>query len=74
VARLTQAAAENFDDRNVFLYDAFGGPRSRRPNDNRFELCSLWNPGGECTQVRSANNTFFKSHFACKKAVDTCSC
>ena len=66
---------ENFDDRNVFLYDAFEGTLqiADASNDNRFELCSLWNPGGECTQVRSANNTFFKSHFTCKKAVDTSS-
>jgi parallel beta-helix repeat protein len=66
---------EEFNDHNTFLYDAFEGTLliGGASNENRFELCSLWNPGGECTQVRSANNTFFKSHFTCKKSVDTSS-
>jgi parallel beta-helix repeat protein len=64
---------ENFNDRNVFLYDTFEGRLeiAEASNSNRFELCSLFNPGGECAEVRSANNVFFKSHFACKKSLDT---
>jgi parallel beta-helix repeat protein len=66
---------ENFNDRNVFLYDAFEGTVEvdEASNQNRFELCSFWNPGGECVEVRAANNTVFKSHFTCKKSVDTSS-
>jgi parallel beta-helix repeat protein len=66
---------EDFNDRNVFLYDSFEGKVEidDASNQNRFELCSFWSPGGECAEVRAANNTFFKSHFTCKKSVDTSS-
>ncbi len=64
---------ENDNDQNTFVYDAFEGVLevSSSSNGNRFEVCSLWNPGDECTQVRSGNNTFFKSHFTCRRDVDT---
>lgn len=64
---------ENFNDRNVFLYDTFEGRLeiADASNSNRFELCSLFNPGGECAEIRSAYNVFFKSHFVCKKGLDT---